>query len=274
MINFNKMRWGIINLIIMTYTLLPVVWILSLSLKPNKELNDGYLIPRHITFDNYITIFKTDDFIYALFNSMFIALISTFISIVLGILTSYAIVRLKFPGRTIIARFSIIISMFPQISLVIPLFSIERYLNLFDTWFGLMLPYITFSLPLSIYILTSFFQEIPIEIDKSAKMDGANFISILRNILIPLLKPGIVTAFILVFIFCWNDFLFAKTLTASQNSMTVPVVLSLFTGSSTFEDPIGAISAAAIVITIPILAFVILFQKYIISGLTSGSVKG
>jgi multiple sugar transport system permease protein len=164
--------------------------------------------------------------------------------------------------------------MFPQVSLVSPLFEIERSAGLFDTWPGLILPYITFALPLAIYTLSAFFRQIPWELEKAAKMDGATPAQAFRRVIAPLGMPGVVTSAILVFIFCWNDFLFAISLTSTERSRTAPVALSFFTGASQFEDPTGAISAAAVVITIPIILFVLFFQRRIVSGLTAGAVKG
>ena len=169
---------------------------------------------------------------------------------------------------------ALLIAMFPQISLVSPLFNIERTLGLFDTWLGLIIPYMTFALPLAIYTLSAFFREIPWDLEKAAKMDGATPFQAFRRVIAPLAAPGIFTAAILVFIFCWNDFLFAISLTSTVNSRTVPAAIAFFTGSSQFEQPTGSIAAAAVVITIPIVLFVVFFQRRIVSGLTSGAVKG
>jgi multiple sugar transport system permease protein len=160
------------------------------------------------------------------------------------------------------------------VSLVSPLFEMERQLGLFDTWGGLILPYITFALPLAIYTLSAFFREIPWELEKAAKMDGATPAQAFRRVIAPLAAPGVFTTAILVFIFCWNDFLFAISLTSTEASRTVPAALSFFTGASQFEAPTGTISAAAVVITIPIIVFVLFFQRRIVAGLTSGAVKG
>jgi multiple sugar transport system permease protein len=269
-----KWRWGVVDLVVVAYALIPVLWILSLSLKTTATLTDGRFIPREWTLDNYRTIFDTNQFVRALINSIGIALISTAISVVLGTMAAYAIARLDFPGKRLLVGVSLLIAMFPQVSLVSPLFQIERSIGLFNTWPGLILPYITFSLPLAIYTLSAFFQQIPWDLEKAAKMDGATPAQAFRRVIAPLAAPGVVTSAILVFIFCWNDFLFAISLTSTERSRTAPVALSFFTGASQFEDPTGAISAAAVVITIPIIVFVLFFQRRIVSGLTSGAVKG
>jgi multiple sugar transport system permease protein len=189
-------------------------------------------------------------------------------------MAAYAVARLRFPGKSVLIGMSLLIAMFPVISLVTPLFNIERNLGLFDTWLGLIIPYITFGLPLAIYTLSAFFREIPWELEKAAKMDGATPFQAFTRVIAPLAAPGMFTTAILVFIFCWNDFLFAISLTSTNASRTVPAALSFFTGASQFEDPTGTISAAAVVITIPIILFVLFFQRRIVAGLTSGAVKG
>ncbi len=189
-------------------------------------------------------------------------------------MAAYAIARLDFPGKKLLVGVALLIAMFPQISLVSPLFDIERRLGLFDTWAGLILPYITFALPLAIYTLSAFFKEIPWDLEKAAKMDGATPGQAFRKVVAPLAAPGIVTAGILVFIFCWNDLLFAISLTSTERSITAPAAIANFTGASQFEEPTGSIAAAAMVITIPIIIFVLFFQRRIVAGLTSGAVKG
>jgi trehalose/maltose transport system permease protein len=270
----RKSKWALLNVVVVVYALLPVLWILSLSFKTPATLSDGNLIPREWTLENYAAIFRTSEFTRALLNSIGIALIATAIAVVLGTMAAYAIARLEFPGKRVLVGASLLIAMFPQVSLVSPLFEIERTLGLFDTWPGLILPYITFSLPLAIYTLSAFFREIPWELEKAAKMDGATPGQAFAKVIAPLAAPGVFTTAILVFIFCWNDFLFAISLTSTENSRTVPVALQFFTGDSQFEDPTGSISAAAVVITIPIIVFVLFFQRRIVSGLTSGAVKG
>ncbi|MDY7089511.1 MAG: carbohydrate ABC transporter permease [Actinomycetota bacterium] len=269
-----KVKWGLLDAVVVVFALIPVLWIVSLSFKTTATLTDGNFIPREWTFDNYKLIFQTDQFVRALINSIGIALISTTIAVVLGTMAAYAISRLDFPGKKALVGVSLLIAMFPQVSLVSPLFNIERNLGIFDTWLGLILPYITFALPLAIYTLSAFFKQIPWDLEKAAKMDGATQGEAFRKVIAPLAAPGVFTTAILVFIFCWNDFLFAISLTSTEQSRTVPVALSFFTGASQFEDPTGAISAAAVTITIPIILFVLFFQRRIVAGLTSGAVKG
>jgi multiple sugar transport system permease protein len=266
--------WGVVNVLVVLYALFPVLWILSLSLKPTSTVKDGKLIPTEVTFDNYKAIFTGDIFTSALVNSIGIGLITTVIAVVIGGMAAYAIARLAFPGKKALVGVTLLIAMFPQISLVTPIFNIERRVGLFDTWPGLIIPYITFALPLAIYTMSAFFREIPWDLEKAAKMDGATPGQAFRKVIAPLAAPGIVTAAILVFIFAWNDLLLALSLTATQRAITAPVAIANFTGSSQFEEPTGSIAAGAMVITVPIVIFVLIFQRRIVAGLTSGAVKG
>ena len=270
----RRVRWGLVDILVLVFALVPVLWVVSLSFKTKDTLTDGAFIPQSWTWQNYADIFQTSEFLLALVNSIGIAIIATLIAVVFGTMAAYAIARLDFPGKQLLVGLSLLIAMFPQVSLVTPLFNIERNLGLFDTWPGLILPYITFALPLSIYTLSAFFREIPWELEKAAKMDGATPAQAFRRVIAPLAAPGVFTTAILVFIFCWNDFLFAISLTSTTASRTVPAALSFFTGSSQFEDPTGQVCAAAVVITIPIIVFVLFFQRRIVAGLTSGAVKG
>lgn len=270
----KKVGWTVVNLLVLLYALVPLAWIISLSFKSTATIADGRFIPQSFTFENYKGIFSTNQFTSALINSIGIGLITTVIAVVIGTMAAYAVARLDFPGKKLLVGAALLIAMFPQISLVTPLFDIERKLGLFDTWPGLIIPYITFALPLAIYTLSAFFREIPWELEKAAKMDGATPAQAFRKVIAPLAAPGIVTAAILVFIFAWNDLLLAISLTATERSITVPAAISQFTGSSQFEEPTGSIAAAAVVITIPIIIFVLFFQRRIVAGLTSGAVKG
>ncbi|GFG70343.1 carbohydrate ABC transporter permease [Mycolicibacter senuensis] len=270
----RRAAWLIIDVAVVVYALVPVLWILSLSVKPTSTVKDGKLIPSSVTLDNYRGIFAGDVFGSALLNSLGIGLITTVIAVVIGAMAAYAVARLDFPGKRLLVGAALLIAMFPQISLVTPIFNIERAIGLFDTWPGLIIPYITFALPLAIYTLSAFFSEIPWDLEKAAKMDGATPGQAFRKVIAPLAAPGIVTAAILVFIFAWNDLLLALSLTATKASITAPVAIANFTGSSQFEEPTGSIAAGAMVITVPIIVFVLIFQRRIVAGLTSGAVKG
>ena len=270
----EKIGWSTANLVVILVSFVPVLWIVSLSLKDPSTITDGSFWPRKWTWENYSGIFKTSEFTHALVNSIGIAIISTVLAVVVASMAAYAIARLRFPGKNVIVNTSLLIAMFPTISLVTPLFNIERSLGLFDTWLGLIIPYVTFGLPLAIFTLSAFFREIPSDLEKAAKVDGATPFQAFTKVIAPLATPGMFTTAILVFIFCWNDFLFAISLTSTVRARTVPAAIGFFTGNSQFESPIGSIAAASVIITIPIIVFVLLFQRRIVAGLTSGAVKG
>ena len=265
--------WSIAILVVVLYALIPVAWIVSLSLKKPDQLADRKFFSG-IHFDNYDQIFKTGDFTHALINSIGIAAISTFIAIVLASMAAYALSRLDFTGKALILSGALAVAMFPAISIVGSLFAVWRTVGLYNTWPGLIIPYLTFALPLAIYTLSAFFREIPWELEQAAQVDGATPFQAFTKVIVPLAAPGVFTAAILVFIFAWNDFIFANTLTSSNAARTVPAALAFFTGGSQFQQPVGAVAAAAVVVTVPIIIMVLLFQRRIVAGLTAGAVKG
>jgi multiple sugar transport system permease protein len=266
--------WSAALLVVCVFALVPVLWILFLSLKTPASATDGSFIPHHWTLSNYNDIFKLGTFTDALRNSIGIGLISTSLAVVLASSAAYAIARLDFPGKNLILLISLGVAMFPQISLVGPLYNVWRQIGLYDTWPGLIIPYMTFALPLSIYILSAFFREIPWELEQAAQVDGATPRQAFTKIIVPLATPGLVTTFIIVFIICWNDFVFAISLTSTSAAQTVPAAISTFPGVSQFTVPYGDIAAAAVVVTIPVMVLVLIFQRRIVAGLTAGAVKG
>jgi multiple sugar transport system permease protein len=266
--------WAGAEIVIVVAALFPVLWLLSLSLKSPATVNDGRLIPKTFSFDSYSSIFDEDIFTKALRNSIGIALISTLIAVVLASMAAYAIARLEFPGKRVLLGASLAIAMFPPVSIVGPLYNMWRTLGLYDTWPGLIIPYMTFTLPLAIFVLSAFFREIPWELEQAAQMDGATPMQAFRKVILPLAAPGVFTTAILVFIYAWNDFIFALSLTSTTKAQTVPPAIQSFTGVSQFTAPTGAIAAAAIIVTIPIVVMVLLFQRRIVAGLTAGAVKG
>ena len=270
----QKSGWITSNVVVILLVLIPVVWIASLSFKDPSSITDPTFFPTKWTWSNYKGIFTSSEFTRPLLNSIGIGLIATFISVVLASLAAYAVARLAFPGKSALIGLSLLIAMFPLISLATPLFNIERTLGIFNTWIGLIIPYIAFGLPLGIYTLSAFFREIPWELEKAAKVDGATPFQAFVRVIAPLAAPGMVTTAILVFLFCWNEFLLAISLTSTIAARTAPAALAFFNGSSQFTVPTGSISAAAVVITIPIIIFVLFFQRRIVAGLTSGAVKG
>jgi len=271
----SKWMWIGGSLLILLWTLLPTLWILSLSFKkPGEVGNQKGFLPHTWTWDNYRTVFNTDLFTSALINSIGISLIATLVGVVFATFVAYAIARLDFPGKTLILSFALAIAMFPVVSLVGPLFNLWRNIGLYDTWPGLIIPYISFALPLAIWTLSAFFREIPWEMEQAAQVDGATSWQAFRKVIVPLAAPGVFTTAILAFFLAWNDFVYGISLTSTSAARPVPAALGLFSGASQFEDPTGATAAAAVVVTIPVIILVLIFQRRIVSGLTNGAVKG
>ena len=269
--------WQIVATIaIIVYTIIPLIWIVNLSLKPSADRADGNFWAVHPTLENYELIFTggaKDLFLPALLNSILVTLVATLIAVILATFCAYAIARLDFPGKRLILGTALTVSFFPVISLVTPLFDLWRQIHLFDTIPGLILPYLVLTLPLSIWTLSAFFQQIPWEMEQAAQVDGATSWEAFRKVIVPLAAPGVFTTAIIVFFTAWNDFVFAISLT-SDKARTVPAALAFFTGASQFESPTGAICAAGVVVTVPVVVLVLIFQRRIVSGLTSGAVKG
>jgi multiple sugar transport system permease protein len=271
---WKSAAWVLSAVLIVVYTLIPVAWIVSLSFKQGDDINNKRFLPSEWSWDNYRTVFDTNLFTSALRNSIGISLIATVASVTLATFAAYAIARLQFRGKRLILSTALAIAMFPTVALVSPLFDMWRSLGLYDTWIGLILPYMSFTLPLSIWVLSAFFREIPWEMEQAAQVDGATPWQAFRKVIVPLAAPGVFTAAILTFFFAWNDFVFGISLTATNDARPVPAALAFFTGETFFQQPTAAISAAAVVVTIPIVALVLVFQRKIVAGLTSGAVKG
>ena len=270
----SRVGWGLAGLAILIYTLLPVAWIVSLSFKEGDDINNKKFLPSHWSLDNYRTVFDTNLFTSALRNSIGISLIATTVSVVLATVAAYAIARLQFRGKRLVLSAALAIAIFPTVALVGSLFDMWRSLGIYDTWIGLIIPYVSFTLPLSIWVLSAFFREIPWEMEQAAQVDGATPWQAFRKVIIPLAAPGVFTTAILTFFFAWNDFVFGISLTATDAARPVPAALAFFTGESFFQQPTAAISAASVIVTIPVIALVLIFQRRIVAGLTSGAVKG
>ncbi|MCM3556527.1 carbohydrate ABC transporter permease [Janibacter melonis] len=274
--------WTVLAVPVMVWTVIPLLFMVSLSLKSAETLADpsqsvlGNFWPKDPTLENYELIFTggaSELFTPALRNSLVVCLLATFISVVLAMFCAYAISRLEFKGKRLILTTALAVSFFPVVAMVTPLFDVWRQIGLFDTVPGLVIPYLALTLPLSIWTMSAFFQQIPWEMEQAAQVDGATSWQAFRKVIIPLATPGVFTTAIITFFVAWNDFVFAISLT-SDRARTVPAALAFFTGASQFEQPTGAIMAAAVVVTIPVVILVLLFQRRIVAGLTSGAVKG
>ncbi|MGC0414571.1 carbohydrate ABC transporter permease [Embleya sp. AB8] len=263
----------LISVVVIAITVLPLAWMVSLSFKRGDDINNAKFLPSSWSWDNYRTVFRNNLFTDALRNSIGISLIATVIAVACATGTAYAIVRMEFPGKRLILLGALAIAMFPTIAVVGPLFDMWRRIGLFDTWIGLILPYLSFTMPLSIWTLTSFFKQIPWALEDAARIDGASGWQAFRYVIAPMAVPAVVTTAILVFFFAWNDFVFSVSLTSTNNSRTVPAALAFFTGASQFQQPTAAIAAASVVVSIPVVLLVLVFQKRIVAGITSGAVK-
>ena len=256
------------------FCLFPFYWIINTSLKTGAELSTGHLFPRNPSLDNYRSIFQNGDFTTALKTSTIDAGAATLISLAIGSFAAYALARLRFPRKFLILAIILSISTFPPIAIAAPLFKLWTDIGLYNTYLGLILPFLTFTLPLTIYILVSFFREIPKELEEAALVDGATHFQAFRKVVLPLAAPGLVTAGLLAFIFAWNEFLLSITLTSTAARRPVSAAIAFFTGSTQFQIPIGTIDAALVTITLPLIVLVVIFQKRIVAGLTAGAVKG
>jgi multiple sugar transport system permease protein len=259
---------------IMAFCLFPFYWLINTSLKTGSDLSSAAVVPPHPNLKNYSSIFHNGDFTRALLNSAIVSVSTTVIALIVGSFAAYALARLRFPLKFLLLAVILSITTFPPIAVAAPVFKLWTDLGFYNTYIGLILPDLTFTLPLTIYILTSFFRDIPRELEEAALVDGATYFQSFYKVVVPLAAPGLVTAGLLAFIFVWNEFLFAITLTSSPNVRPVPAAIAFFTGSSQFEIPLGTISAASVVVTVPLIVLVLIFQNRIVAGLTAGAVKG
>ena len=273
----EKTWWWIGGVVIIVYCLFPIAWILSLSYKAPSDIDNGQFLPTVFTWENYKEIFTgsaADLFLPALRNSFGICLIATAISCLLSMFAAYGIARLDFPGKKLILSTALAVAIFPVISIVTPLFNLWRQIGLYDTWLGLIIPYLSLTLPISIWTMSAFFREIPWEMEQAAQVDGATTWQAFRKVIVPLAAPGVFTTAIIAFFIAWNDFAYGISLTSTSRARPVPAALGLFSGASQFEDPTGITAAAAVIVTIPVVVLVLLFQRRIVAGLTNGAVKG
>lgn len=266
-------------LLILVWCLLPVAWIISLSFKSEAAITTGSpgFFPADgagAGWDNYQAVWENEQFRRAILNSIGISLIATLLSVIVATLAAYAIARLEFRGKKLVLTISLAIAMFPVVSLIGPLFDMWRAIGLYDTWPGLIIPYMSFTLPLAIWTLSAFFREIPWEMEQAAQVDGATSWQAFRKVIVPLAAPGVFTAAILTFFFAWNDFVFGISLTSTENARPIPASLSFFVGADPFNRPASLLAAGAVIATIPIIVIVLIFQRKIVAGLTSGAVKG
>jgi len=268
----SSWRWSLVTAVIVGAVLFPLGWAVISSLTPESRLFQAPGLPRALVLDHYRALFDARDFWTPIRNSIIVAGATTVLSVTLGTACAYALARLRFRGKALALAFVLAVSMFPQISIVAPLYLVLRELRLLDTYPGLVLPYLTFAMPLTIWMLVGFFRQLPVELEDAAFMDGAGRWRTTWDVLLPLAAPGLATTAILTFLYCWNEFLFALSFALGPDSYTVPVAIALFRGQ--YQVPWGEILAAAVIATAPIAAIVLVAQRRIVAGLTAGAVKG
>lgn len=272
----GKIGFWLLIVVILVYTLFPFYWAIVSSLKTNNEIirSNPTFWPMDPTLENYRTVLTDGSFMRALANSAIISTSVVILSLVFGTLTAYAMARLHFRGRTFFLYTILSMTMFPGIAIIGSLFQMMRNFNAYDTLWGLVVIYMSFALPFTVWVLANFFRAMPPDLEQAALVDGATQMVALRQILIPLAIPGMVTTGLLAFIEAWSEFLYARTFTISEKAKTVQVAIADFTGNTQFEVPFGTRMAAAVIVTIPLLVGVMLVQKRIVSGMTAGAVKG
>lgn len=272
----GRIWFWILIVIIVLYTLFPFYWAVVSSL---TKTNDLYVTPvnfwpQSVTFEHYEQVFETSAFTRALLNSTLVSAATVLLALFFGTLGAYALGRLKFRGRTPILYLILSMTMFPAVAILGSLFQMMREFDLYNSLQGLIITYLTFTLPFTIWVLTNFFRAMPAELEEAALVDGATPMKALRQILLPLAVPGMVTTGLLAFISAWSEFLFARTFTLDERAQTVQVAIANFTGNTQFEQPFAIKMAAAVVVTVPLLIGVLIVQRRIIAGLTAGAVKG
>jgi ABC-type glycerol-3-phosphate transport system permease component len=259
--------------LLVAFALFPFLWAVLASLRPEAELfRAPSLLPERLVLDHYAALFAERELWVPIRNSLVVAGTTTLLCVSLGALAAYALTRLDLPGKGPLLALILAVSTFPQISIVSPLFLLLRALRLIDTWPGLVLPYLTFAMPLTVWLLASYFRQIPRDLEEAARVDGASRWQVLTRVVLPLAAPGLATTAILTFLYCWNEFLFALSFTLGPDRHTVPVAIALFRGQ--YQVPWGQVLAAAVAATAPVAAIVLLFQRRIVQGLTAGAIKG
>lgn len=271
---FNRIALAALVALAIIWSLAPYLWTLFTSFKTERELYQFPVtyFPKAPTIINYIQVFTQNPFGRFLLNSAIVTVLSTVLCLFIASLAAYAFARLKFRGRETLLVGLLVVAMIPLITLIVPLYILVRNLGLLNTYWGLIAPYVTYSLPVAIFILTAFFREIPPELEEAALIDGCTRLNTLWRIIAPLAAPGLITAGIIVFVYTWNEFLIAMTLTSTAGVRTITVGIALYRGEFTF--PWGVISAAVALATVPIMALILLGQRLVVRGLTAGAVKG
>ena len=274
--NWRKIVLPISVFLVVVFFLAPVLWQVLTSFKVNADISavPTVYFPTRLTLDHYLSLFVRRPFTYYILNSAFVSITSTLLALALGAPAAYALARLRIPGEKIILAAVLIVTLFPAVLLFLGLLEVVRITDLGNNYLALILPYTAINLPLTILVMRSFFQQLPKDLEDSARVDGYNTVQMLLRIVLPMTLPALVTTGILTFIAAWNEFIFALTFITRESMKTIPVATAQLSGASVFEIPYGPIAAATVLGTLPLVVLVLLFQRKIVQGLTAGAVKG
>lgn len=276
----HRPLWGTVALyffaaLVVVLAVYPFLYTIATSLKSGTELFSTRLLPHNASFNNYITLFKgRQPFGTQLWNSVMVAGITVCLSMFMAITAAYALGRMNFKGKGLLLLCILSVSMFPQVAVLSGMFELMQSLGLYNRTLGLVIPYTVFTLPFTVWMLTTFMRGLPKELEEAAIMDGCGPMRIIFSVFMPLLAPALVSTGLLAFIGAWNEFLFALTFISDDHNRTVPVGISLISGATAYEIPWGSIMAASVIVTVPLVLLVLVFQKKIVSGLTAGAIKG
>ena len=270
----GKSAFHLLLAVIVIYTVFPFYWAIVSSLKSGSALFQVEFCPAHPAWQNYVAVFREQPFGRNILNSLFVAVSTVALSLALALAAAYALGRVQFRGRGLLLAVILGVSMFPQIAVLSGMFELISGLGLYNTLLALSFSYLIFTLPFTVWVLTTFMRELPQELEEAAIVDGATPFTIVTRVFMPLMGPALVTTGLLAFIAAWNEFLFALTFTLTSDMRTVPVAIALISGASTYELPWGNIMAASVIVTVPLIALVLVFQRRIVSGLTAGAIKG
>jgi len=260
--------------LIVIVSVFPFYYAIITSFKTGTALFEINYWPTSFNLENYYSVLRQGAFPRNILNSVFVATMTVAFALLLGVTASYALARVRFRGRTLLLLTILGVSMFPQIAVLAGLFELIRFIGIFNTPWALIMSYTIFTLPFTVWVLTTFMRDLPIEIEEAAIVDGATPWQIITKVFMPLMWPALVTTGLLAFIGAWNEFLFALTFTSSNDTRTVPVAIALLSGGSQYEIPWGIIMATSVIVTLPLIVLVLIFQRKIVSGLTAGGVKG
>ena len=271
---FARLGFYLLVMAIVLYAVFPFYYAIVTSFKTGPELFSVDYFPVRWHWDNYTAVFREQPFAHNIFNSVLVSFTVVALSLLLGVTAAFALGRVRFRGRGLLLLTVLGVSMFPQVAVLSGMFELIRGLNLYNNLLGLVISYLIFTLPFTVWVLTTFMRDLPKELEEAAIMDGASPWDIIVKVFMPLMWPALVTTGLLAFIAAWNEFLFALTFTLTNEQRTVPVAIALISGASQYELPWGNIMAASVIVTLPVVALVLIFQRRIVSGLTAGAVKG